>query len=91
MYPVRDGDCLCRIERYELVRDAEQFTIEVIVSLAGGGDHRCEALLYHLGDLADELCGGGDSVGAAVRDLLLKIQGYTAEDLFPFFEKNEPT
>ena len=88
MFPTRKRDCLSRIARYELIRDAEQFTIEVIINLVGGGDHRCEALLYHQGDLCnDPICGQGDSDIASVRDLLRKIRDFSAEDLFALFSQ----
>jgi len=87
MYPLREKDCLSRVVIYDLTRDFEQFRIEILVILSGGGDHRCEALLYHEENLSDDqLFGYGQTEQSALRDLLRKIQGYSADELFSFFE-----
>jgi hypothetical protein len=87
MYPLKQGCGLSRVTKFELIKDAEKFTIEVHFILAGGGGSKYEAFLY---DNAGECCshelfGQGETETEALRDILLKVKAYSAEELDRYF------
>ncbi|MBE0598312.1 MAG: hypothetical protein IH614_13675 [Desulfuromonadales bacterium] len=87
MLPLDRGQGLSRVTRFELIKEAERFIIEVHFMLFGGGRAKYEAFLYDdQGECSShELSGSGSSEVEALRDLLLKIRLYSAEELDRFF------
>jgi len=87
MYPLDKSNCLSRVTRFELIKDFERFIIDVHFILFGTGKSKYEAFLYDdSGECSShELFGYGDTEIEALRDLLLKIRVYSAEELDRFF------
>jgi hypothetical protein len=87
MYPLDQGNCLSKVTRFELIKNFERFIIDVHFILFGAGRWKYEAFLYDdSGECSSpEFFGYGDIETAALRDVLLKIKAYSAEELDCFF------